>query len=111
REKNLTIVSAFHIGPENDSSAAAFDADEELRCITDTVVTWNLSDRWQLIGDFVYGQDDGFNAEWYGAAGYFKYKVNDELALVGRAEVFHDDNGFDVVQLGDTDDPANGIRG
>ena len=38
----------------------------------------------------MYGRDDGFDAEWYGAAGYVKYKINDNLAVVGRAEIFRE---------------------
>lgn len=110
-DKKESIFSALHIGPESDSSVTAFHPDTALRYITDTVVIWTLSDHWQLIGDFVYGADDGANAEWYGAAGYVKYTVNDETALVGRAEIFRDDDGFAVVQFGDNDDPANAPRG
>ncbi len=107
----IAVNSALHIGPENPSTVVAFDPDKELRYITDTVVTWTPDDHWQLIGDFVYGRDDGFDAEWYGAAGYVKYKVNDRLSIVGRAEIFRDDDGFAVLQYGDNDDPANAIRG
>jgi hypothetical protein len=110
-DSKWAVGSALHVGPENDSSVTAFDPDEELRCITDTVITWNLDERWTIIGDFVYGRDAGFDAEWYGAAGYVKYNLNEELALVGRAEVFRDDDGFAVIQYGDNDDPANAIRG
>lgn len=111
-EGNVVAVnSALHIGPENPDTVAAFDANDELRYITDTVITWTPDDHWQVIGDFVYGRDDGFDAEWYGAAAYLKYKLNDSLAFVGRFEIFRDDDGFAVVSYGDNDDPANIVSG
>jgi hypothetical protein len=109
----VSYTLATHYGPENPSrlgTIAGFDAEDESRWYLDLAATWEVNDRWKLMGDFNYGRDEapvgigGKDAEWYGGALYVVYKAHDGVDLVLRGEVFRDDDGFAVLQVAENDD-------
>ena len=60
-------------------------------------MTWKATDSLTFITDRNYIRDDGFKASGYGIAQYAIYTVNDWLKLVGRGEVWRDNNNFFVA--------------
>ena len=97
---NLTILGTTHIGPENPNTPAnqaLFNPSTALRYLNDITATWKINDSWTLITDGNYIRDDGFKAEGYGIAQYAIYTANDWLKLVGRVEVWRDNNNFFVA--------------
>ena len=101
----VTVLATTHIGAEN------VDEDSDLRYLTDAVVTWKISDRLTSITDLNYARDDGFDARGYGIAQYLSYAVNDSLTLIGRAEVWRDEDGFFVAAFPSNDDFLNFQKG
>ena len=112
---NLTILATTHIGPENADTngtnntinviaACNCNPNNTLRFLNDITATWKVTDSFTLITDANYIHDDGtflnavgfgtFHPSGYGIAQYAIYKVNDWLSLVGRAEVWRDNNNF-----------------
>lgn len=107
---NLTILATTHIGPElpdtfgtpgsntlNTAAACSCNPNSALRFLNDITATWKVNDSLSLITDVNYIHDDGFNASGYGIAQYAIYTVNDWLKVVGRAEVWRDNNNFFVA--------------
>ena len=99
---NLTILATTHIGPENPDQpavalACACNPNNALRYLNDITATWKVNDSLTLITDANYIRDDGFHASGYGISQYGVYKINDWLKLVGRAEVWRDNNNFFVA--------------
>jgi hypothetical protein len=98
----LSVVALTHMGPENANQpgVAALcncDPNRAFRYYMDVVFNWALNDSWTLIADLNWVRDDGFAADGYGVAGYALYKINDIFKVVGRAEVWRDNNGFFVA--------------
>lgn len=99
---NLTILGTTHIGPENPDTfatrvACGCNPNSALRYLNDVTLTWKVNDSLTLITDGNFIRDDGFKASGYGAAQYAVYTVNDWLKLVGRVEVWRDNNNFFVA--------------
>ncbi len=97
---NLTILATTHIGPENPdipANQALFNPNSALRYLNDLTAIWKVNDALSLVTDLNYIRDDGFKAEGYGIAQYAIYTVNDWLKLVGRVEVWRDNNNFFVA--------------
>lgn len=109
---NLTILATTHIGPENpdtplEATLCLCNPNNTLRFLNDITATWKVTDAFTLITDANYIRDDGtfgsidgfggFHPSGYGIAQYAIYKVNDWLKLVGRAEVWRDNNNFFVA--------------
>jgi Putative beta-barrel porin-2, OmpL-like. bbp2 len=99
---NLTILGSTHIGPENPDTPATrlaclCNPNSALRYLNDITAVWKINDSWTLITDGNYIRDDGFKASGYGIAQYAIYTVNDWLKVVGRAEVWRDNNNFFVA--------------
>ena len=115
---NLTILATTHIGPETPDTngtnntldwitACGCNPNKTLRFLNDITATWKVNDSFTLITDANYIHDDGtfgsvggiggFHPSGYGVAEYAIYKVNDWLKLVGRAEVWRDNNAFFVA--------------
>ncbi len=99
---NLTILANTHIGPENPdtpatAAACACNPNHALRYMNDINVTWKVTPSFTLIFQGSYYRDDGFRASAYGAVQYAIYTVNDWLKLVGRVEVWRDNNNFFVA--------------
>jgi hypothetical protein len=55
--------------------------------------------------------DDAFDAQGYGLAQYAVYNLSDTVALVGRAEVWRDEDGFFVAAFPGNLDFVNSERG
>ena len=96
----LTILGSTHIGPENPNVSsvvlAGVNPNSALRSLNDITAVWKVNDKFTLITDLNYIRDDGFNATGGGVAQYFAYTINDWLKLVGRGEIWRDNNGFFV---------------
>jgi hypothetical protein len=94
----------FITGPEQADDNGAY------RTAVDFVGSHRVTDKLTVLFDLVYGiqaspqggllpgvtagQDD---ADWYGAAGYAVYRIDDRFSLAGRLEWFRDDEGFASV--------------
>jgi len=101
----LTVLALTHIGPENPGNASA------LRYLNDMLFTYKPTDTLTLLTEFNFIRDDLFHAIGYGAAEYFSYSMSDELAVVGRAEVWRDNNNFYVAGFPGNNDFVNLERG
>ena len=111
----LAILTSAHIGPENDSVFEPLGIDtnssDDLRKIFSAQATWKITDQLTSITDFNYGEDEGFNVEWYGVAQYFTYAISDTLSVGIRGEVWRDDDGFAAAQFGNHEDAVKLQRG
>jgi Putative beta-barrel porin-2, OmpL-like. bbp2 len=99
---DLTILATTHIGPENPNTPAVAAAcfcnpNHALRYLNTIVTTWKASESLTFITDINYSRDDAFFASAYGVAQYAVFAVNDWLKLVGRAEVWRDNNNFFIA--------------
>ena len=119
---NLTILATTHIGPEipdtngtNNTvdfiTACGCNPNTALRFLNDITATWKVNDSLTLITDSNYILDSGFNASGYGVAQYAVYKVTDWLSLVGRAEIWRDNNNFFVAAFPGNFDFVNAEHG
>lgn len=107
----LTVLALTHIGPENARGTAGVQANSDLRYLNDVVTTWKASDALTLTTDVNYIRDDGLHAIGYGAAQYAVYALNDSISLVGRGEVWRDNNGAFVAAFPGSQDFVNSERG
>jgi Putative beta-barrel porin-2, OmpL-like. bbp2 len=91
----------FITGPEMDDNNGAY------RTAIDFVGSHRVTDDFTVMFDLVYGrqsnpQDELFplglagqdEADWYGAAGYAIYKIDERFSVAGRLEWFRDEEGF-----------------
>ena len=116
---NLTSLATTHIGPENPTKASngvilPVGADNKNRYLNDITTIWKVTESFQLINDLNYIQDDcqavsGITtrcqtARGYGIAQYAVYTVNDMITLVGRGEVWRDEEGVFVAQFSNNND-------
>ncbi len=119
---SLTILATTHIGPEiadtngtnntlDNITACACNPNSALRYLNDITAIWKVNDSWTLITDANYIRDDGFKAEGYGIAQYAIYTVNDWVKLVGRVEVWRDNNNFFVAAFPGNFDFVNAEHG
>lgn len=98
----LTAAATTHIGAENPDTigtriACGCNPNTALRYLNDLTITWKATDALTLITDLNYIRDDGFHATGYGIAQYAALAITDWLKLVGRAEVWRDNNAFFVA--------------
>jgi hypothetical protein len=116
-DNKLTVLALTHIGPENPDTAyfkeqyPSLRPNSNLRYLNDVLFTYKASDALTLLTEFNFIKDGGFHAIGYGAAEYFTYTMSDTLALVGRAEVWRDNNGFFVAAFPGNEDFINAERG
>jgi hypothetical protein len=119
---NLTILATTHIGAQNPDTngtnntidvitACGCNPNTALRYLNDITTTWKINDSWTLMNDLNYIRDDGFKAEGYGVAQYAIYTVNDWLKIVGRVEVWRDNNNFFVAAFPGNFDFVNAEHG
>ncbi|MGE0131744.1 MAG: outer membrane beta-barrel protein [Blastocatellales bacterium] len=96
--KKFALTQTYLAGPEAPlANAPDISARDNWRHIADTVATIYVTDKFTLLGNFVYGSDgdnDGARGHWTGIAGYFKYAFNDRFAFSPRFEVFNDKDGL-----------------
>jgi Putative beta-barrel porin-2, OmpL-like. bbp2 len=97
----LTILATTHTGPENPNVSAVVLAgvnpNTALRSLNDLTAVWKVNDKLTLTTDLNYARDEGFGATGGGVAQYFAYQLYDWLAIVGRGEIWRDNNGFFVA--------------
>lgn len=106
----VTVLALSHVGPENPTRSTPF-GNTSMRYFNDVVVSWKATDELTLTAEGNYVRDDGFRAEAWGIAGYAAYKLNDQLTLNARAEVFRDNNNFFVSVPVSNRDYVNVQRG
>lgn len=112
----LGLLATTHLGPENPVHAEQFlpglDGNDDLRYFNSLVVTFKPNDKLTLVTDAVYTLEDSFGgAECYGVSQLAACAVHPKVSLVGRAEIFRDDDGFFVAQFAKNDDFVNLQRG
>jgi hypothetical protein len=103
----LTILATTNIGPEDSCvPGASYACNSAQRYYGDVVVTWKINPALTSITEFNIVHDEGpfisadgghYSPTAGGAAQYLVYNLSDQLALVGRAELFRDANGFFVT--------------
>ncbi|MBI3275076.1 MAG: outer membrane beta-barrel protein, partial [Methylocystis sp.] len=131
---SLTILATTHIGPEipkqldplgvgwpNTPVLCGCDPNNTLRYLNDVTVTWKPTENLTFITDLNYITDGGFNVDpitgrgqgvrGYGGAQYAIYKINDILKIVGRGEIWRDQNGFFVAAFPHSLDFINAEHG
>jgi hypothetical protein len=66
--------------------------------LLDTVLTWNATSAFTLVGSLDYGNVSSTSAtssaSWWGIAGYANYAINDQWRASLRAEYFDDRDGY-----------------
>lgn len=105
----LEGVNVFHSlywgGEVNDTNAGK-------RWLLTNVVSYDVTDKLSVMGDFSYGDQNNVqdaaagvpqavDATWWGFAGYARYQLTDKLAVAYRAEWFRDETLFRTA-LADT---------
>ena len=91
----LSIIQNYMIGAEQQ------DNNDDLRQLFDTVVSFTLTDKVTLMGNYDYGRDEvaGQSVDWSGVAGYLRYQHNENLAFIPRFEVLWDSKAFTTGTL------------
>jgi hypothetical protein len=86
----LAITQNYMVGAEQP------DDNDDVRHLFDTVVSYTLTDKVSLLGNYDYGRDRiaGEPVDWTGVAMYVKYQHTERLALVPRFEVIWDSKAF-----------------
>ncbi len=111
----LTISAMTHIGPEWPkgvvADAAGVNANHDLRYLNDITTIWKITDALTSITDLNYIKDDGVDVQGYGVAQYLVYAISDSVSLVGRGEVWRDEDGFFVAQFANNNDFVDIQRG
>jgi hypothetical protein len=74
------------------------DDNHDYRTAVNFVASYRPSDRWTFLLDSIYGYQANAPGEgasdWYGAAVYGIYKINDYVSAAARVEYYRDDEGF-----------------
>ncbi|WP_244532463.1 outer membrane beta-barrel protein [Methylocapsa palsarum] len=103
----LTVLATTNIGPQNPATPVGIAGcggcapSSTLRFLNDMVVTWKATDKLTFITDMNWIHDDAAGGlDGFGIAQYAAYAINDWLKIVGRAEVWRDNNNFFVSSLG-----------
>ena len=115
----LTVLALTHIGPENPVGSPAtvplpasiLHPNSDFRYLNDVLFTYKWTDALTTMTEFNYIKDEAFHAQAYGVAEYFKYVVDEQLAIVGRGEIYRDNNNFFVAGFPGNNDFVNLERG
>ena len=107
----ISFLAATHIGPENPTRLFGSAANDENRYLNDVIFTFKPNDSLTFITEGNYIRDDLFNADGYGLAQYGIWKLNEQITLAARAEVWRDEDGFFVAQFIGNRDFVNVQRG
>lgn len=88
-----SVTQNYLAGPEQNNVNTAW------RQLSDTVVSYNATKKLTLMGNYDYGRGDHMigvapPVYWTGAAGYFKYALNDKYSVATRYEYYNDHYGF-----------------
>lgn len=86
----LTVAQNYIVGAEQ------ADDDDDYRQVFDTVVSYAITDKLSVMGNYDFGRDRlaGVTQQWQGVAGYLRAQINDWWALSPRVEWFEDRDGF-----------------
>ncbi len=86
----FSLIQNYMVGAEQP------DDNDDVRHLFDTVVSYTLTSKVSLLGNYDYGRDNvaGESVDWTGVAGYLKYQHNDRLAFIPRFEVLWDSKAF-----------------
>lgn len=101
----LALSVSTHIGPETPHDKS------HLRYLNDAVAIYKISDMLTSTTDANYIYDELAKAKGYGIAQYFTYTINKTVTANFRGEVWRDNNGFYVAQLGNSSDLVHFLRG
>lgn len=89
-ELNLSLAAIT--GPE------LVDDNDDYRTAVNFVASYTVNSNLTLLLDSIYGYQANLpgegTADWYGAAVYGIYKINDNLSAAARLEYYRDDEGF-----------------
>jgi hypothetical protein len=83
---SLTLVENYIGGPETAGT------NEDMRNLSDTVLTYTYNPKVSFIANYDYGKDNGVH--WQGIAGYIKYQATPKVAFSPRFEFYDDASGF-----------------
>ena len=91
--KKLAVVQNYMLGPEQPAN------NQDLRQLTDTVVTYSPTTRLSLMLNYDYGRGDRIAGLprpvwWSGVAGYARYAFSSRYAVATRYEYYDDHDGF-----------------
>ncbi len=97
--KNVTVLALTHIGPENPAGSLpeGVNIHDQMRYLTDVLVTWHVNDKLTSVTELNYIRDDGFDASGGGVAEYLTYPISPIVTAGFRAEVWRDAQGFFVA--------------
>jgi hypothetical protein len=70
------------------------DNPDDWRHLSDTTITYTVSDMFSVMGNYDYGHDNGSDQTWQGVALYAKAQANPNFALIPRVEFLDDKDGF-----------------
>ncbi|MSR77331.1 MAG: porin [Candidatus Omnitrophica bacterium] len=94
----LTMMHAFYLGNENGgpgarsrwllSNTASYAVTDKLTVAADVQV----ANQEKAIAQNISPQINDYDAQWWGVAGYAKYKLTDKLNMAYRAEFFRDES-------------------
>ncbi len=101
----LTLLLSTHIGPETPRN------NKDLRYLSDLVAIYKVSDTLTSTTDINHAFDKGAQAHGFGVAQYFVYAIDKTLAANFRGEVWRDQEGFFVAQIGNSSDLIRFLRG
>lgn len=115
----LTVLALTHIGPELAVGSPAtvplpsyiLHPNSDFRFLNDVLLTYKWSDALTTITELNYIEDEAYHSRAWGVAEYAKYTISDVVALVGRAEIFRDNNNFFVAGFPGNNDFVNSERG
>ncbi|MDR3425052.1 MAG: outer membrane beta-barrel protein [Alphaproteobacteria bacterium] len=105
---DLSLVALSHVGTEDPSNVTPQGA---MRYLNDVTATYKANDKLTLTTDVNYIEEDSVGAIGYGVAQYATYALNDNVTLVGRAEIWRDNSGVFVAAYPGYFDAANAQRG
>jgi len=93
----LSFIQNYMVGAEQP------DNNSDVRQLFDTVVSYTLTPKVSLLGNYDYGRDTvaGEGVDWTGVAMYLKYQHNEHLAFIPRFEVLWDSKAFATGTLQD----------
>jgi hypothetical protein len=86
----LSIVQGYMVGPEQT------DDDEDIRQVSDTIVTYAAVSWLSLMANYDIGRDrvDGAPVQWQGVAAYARVTATSWWAISPRLEWYEDRDGF-----------------
>ena len=94
----LTVIASTHIGPETPRDRS------HLRYLNDVVAIYKASDTLTATTDLNYIYDDLAKAKGYGVVQYFSAVISKTVTANFRGEIWRDQNGFYVAQIGNNTD-------